>query len=29
MNPVGTPPTPISDVYGQDYNTGLEDVMGV
>lgn len=29
MNPVGTPPTPISDVYGLDYNTGLEDVMGV
>lgn len=29
MNPVGTPPTPINDVYGLDYNTGLEDVMGV
>lgn len=29
MNPVGTPPTLIGDVYGLDYNTGLEDVMGV
>lgn len=29
MNPVGMPSTSISDVYGLDYNTGLEDVMGV
>lgn len=29
MNPVGMPPTLIHDVYGLDYNTGLEDVMGV
>lgn len=29
MNPVGTPPTLLHDVYGVDYNTGLEDVMGV
>lgn len=29
MNPVGISPTPICDVYGLDYNTGLEDVMGV
>lgn len=29
MNPIGTPPTRIHDVYGLDYNTGLEDVMGV
>lgn len=29
MNQVGTPPTAIPDVYGLDYNTGLEDVMGV
>lgn len=29
LNPVGTPPTVIHDVYGLDYNSGLEDVMGV
>lgn len=29
MNPVGMPPTLMHDVYGLDYNTGLEDVMGV
>jgi len=29
LNPIGTPPTVIHDVYGLDYNSGLEDVMGV
>ena len=29
MNRIGTPPTPMYDIYGLDYNTSLEDVMGV
>ena len=29
MNPIGSQPDLLADVYGLDYNTGLTDVMGV